>query len=217
MKSLNKNIPTDEALPLRASEHVELPRLPEPSKPHLYGYRDCLDGTAPVPQDTLGNAIFSLLMAGGMVTIMTTFNGMRHSGLDFFAVSHWLYPVVFCIAMAMRFLYANRVVDFVAPRWIRPHLDGIPRTIAMTLLNVGIMAPVMCSLITLLLKGPGNALEDIAAALPLSMTVAVLVNLLVVGPAVRLLYHNVIMPATGARLVSALQRFATTWAGIFTG
>lgn len=216
MKSLDIDTTADQALPLRASQRGTLPLPPRAAKPRRYGYHDCLDGTAPVPQDALGHAIFSLLMAGGMVTVMTTFNGVRHGGIDFVITSHWLYPLVFCIAMTMRFLYANRVVDFVAPRWIRPHLGGIPRTIAMTLLNVGVMAPVMCSIVTLLLKGASDLPANIAAELPLSLLVAILVNLLAVGPAVRLLYHNVILPATGSRLINATQRFATTWAGIFT-
>lgn len=216
MKSSNIDTTADQALPLRASQRGALPRLPKARKPRRYGYRDCLDGTAPVPQDALGNALFSLLMAGGMVTFMVTFNGVRHGGLGFVATSHWLYPLVFCIALSLRMLYANRIAGFAVARWIRPHLDGVPRTVAITLLNVGIMAPVMCSIVTLLLKGASDLPANIAAELPLSLLVAILVNLLVVGPAARLLYHNVILPATGSRLLGATQRFATTWAGIFT-
>ena len=217
MKSLNMHSEADQALPLRAFDSLALPHLPEPAKPRLYGYRDCLDGTAPAPKDALGKAVFGILMGGGMVTFMTTFNGLRHTGLDFLASSHWLYPVVFSIAMGMRLLYANRVADAVAPRLIFPHLTGVARTAAMSALNVSLMAPVMAVFTALLLKGPDNLVANAWGELPFVMAVAILVNLLVVGPAVRLLYHNVIMPATGARLVQATQRFATTWAGIFTG
>ena len=87
----------------------------------------------------------------------------------------------------------------------------------MAVLNVSIMAPLMCAVVTLLLQGPDGALAVIAAEAPLSVAVAIAVNLLVVGPTVRLLYHNVILPATGVRLVGIVQRAATTWAGIFTG
>ena len=73
---------------------------PAADEPRSYRYRDCLDGTAPIPKDALGNAIFSLLMAGGMTTFMVSFNGVRHSGLSFFFESLWLYPVIFCLAMA---------------------------------------------------------------------------------------------------------------------
>lgn len=187
------------------------------SEPRRYTYRDCLNGTAPIPTDALGNAIFTLLMAGGMATFMVSFNGIRHSGLSFFFESHWLYPVIFCIAMALRFLYVNRVVAHVGPRYVFPRFTGARRNVAMTLLNVAIMAPVMGSLVTMLLKGPDGLLLNLATEVPLSMLMSIGVSLLVVGPAVKLLYHNVIRPTTSLRLCQLSQRFVTNWAGLFTG
>lgn len=199
--------------PASASAHP----FPSGCEPRRYTYRDCLDGTAPVPRDALGNAIFTLLMAGGMATFMVSFNGVRHSGLSFFFGSHWLYPVIFCIAMALRFLYVNRVVAYVGPRVIFPRFAGAARVAAMTLLNVAIMAPVMGSLVTLLLKGPDDLLLNLVTEVPLAMLVSIGVSLLVVGPAVKLLYHNVIRPTTSLRLCHLSQRFVTNWAGLFTG
>lgn len=190
---------------------------PAADEPRSYRYRDCLDGTAPIPKDALGNAIFSLLMAGGMTTFMVSFNGVRHSGLSFFFDSLWLYPVIFCLAMALRFLYVNRAVAYLGPRFVFPRFAGARRNVAMTLVNVAIMAPVMATIVTVLLKGPEGLLLNLATELPLSMAAAVTVNLLVVGPVVKLLYHNVIRPTTSLRLCQLSQRFVTNWAGLFTG
>ena len=190
---------------------------PAADEPRSYRYRDCLDGTAPIPKDALGNAIFSLLMAGGMTTFMVSFNGVRHSGLSFFFESLWLYPVIFCLAMALRFLYVNRAGAYLGPRFVFPRFAGARRNVAMTLVNVAIMAPVMATIVTVLLKGPEGLLLNLVTELPLSMAAAVTVNLLVVGPVVKLLYHNVIRPTTSLRLCQLSQRFVTNWAGLFTG
>ena len=216
MKSTDMNKRADQAPTSCALDSASAPRLAA-SREHRYGYLDCLRGAVPAPKDAPGSALFLLLMVGGMVTIMTTFNGVRHSGLGFFVTSHWLYPLSYCIAVALKLGFANRVAGFVAGRWIHPHLHGAALSVAMAALNVSIMAPLMCAVVTLLLQGPDGALAVIAAEAPLSVAVAIAVNLLVVGPTVRLLYHNVILPATGVRLVGIVQRAATTWAGIFTG
>ena len=216
MKSADTNKRADQAPTSCALDSASASR-PVASRERRYGYLDCLRGAVPAPKEGPGAALFLLLMVGGMVTIMTTFNGVRHSGLSFFLTSHWLYPLSYCIAVALKLGFANRVAGFIAGRWIRPHLRGAALNVAMAVLNVSIMAPLMCAVVTLLLQGPDGALAVIAAEAPLSVAVAIAVNLLVVGPTVRLLYHNVILPATGVRLVGIVQRAATTWAGIFTG
>ena len=75
----------------------------------------------------------------------------------------------------------------------------------------------MATIVTVLLKGPEGLLLNLVTELPLSMAAAVTVNLLVVGPVVKLLYHNVIRPTTSLRLCQLSQRFVTNWAGLFTG
>lgn len=208
----------------RATHPAPLGRTEEPrkckSRAHeTYSYLDCVGGKAPVPHDLLGKSMFSLLMAGGMTTFMVTFNGVLHSSanvLGFIIQSHWMFPLVVCISLSMRFLFADRLVGWLAPRFILPHLHGFARNAAMTLLNVALMAPVMGCIMTLLLNGPQGFIAHLAGTLPLSAVVAVLVNLLVVGPVVKMLYHNVLTPKAGARMLHVTQRYATNWAGVFT-
>lgn len=203
----------------RATNPAPLGQSNEPRTHETYSYWDCVSGKAPVPRDLLGKSMFSLLMAGGMVTFMVTFNGVLHSSanvLSFILQSHWMYPLVVCISLGMRFLFADRIVDKLAPRFILPRFRGFARNAAMTLLNTALMAPVMGCIMTMLLNGPQGFFAHLAATLPVSAAVAVLVNLLVVGPVVKMLYHNVLTPKAGTRMFLATQRYATSWAGVFT-
>lgn len=206
----------------RATNPAPLGRTDEPRKPRAhesYSYLDCVSGKAPVPRDLLGKSTFGLLMAGGMTTFMVTFNGVLRSGanvLDFIIQSHWMFPLVVCISLSMRFLFADRVVDWLASRFILPRFRGFARNVAMTLLNVVLMSPVMGCIMTLLLNGPQGFLAHLAGTLPVSAPVAVLVNLLIVGPAAKMLYHNVLTPMAGTRVFQMTQRYATSWAGVFT-
>lgn len=183
--------------------------------PQRCTYRDCLMGRANVPAHGPGKAAFTLLMVGGMVTFMATFNGVLSSGLGFFAHAHWMYPLVFCIAFLMRLYAGDRVVGFAAPRYVIPHFHGLARNIAMTLLNVVVMGAIMGSIITLLLKGPAGFWGELASTLPLTMTVAALVNYFVVSPAVKMIYNNVLEPTDGLGLFSLAQRYVMPWTAIF--
>lgn len=203
----------------RATQTAPLGRTNEPRAHKTYSYFDCVSGKAPVPRDILGKSMFGLLMAGGMTTFMVTFNSVSHSGasvLDFIIQSHWMYPLVICISLSMRMLFADRVVDWLAPRFIMPRFHGFARNAAMTLLNVALMSPVMGGLMALLLNGPQGFFAHLAGSLPASAATAVLVNLLIVGPAAKMLYHNVLTPMAGTRVFQMTQRYATSWAGVFT-
>ena len=196
----------------RVITHLPHPHLPR----HDYTLRECLNGTAPVPQDPFGKGLFQLLMAGGMTTIMVTFNGILRDGPSFLADSHWLYPLILCISLGLRFLFANRLVAFLEPRLIPRTLRGFRRIISISALNVCLMAPIMGCVTTLLIHGPVGFFEQLASTLPLTAPVSLLVNVLVVGPTVKMIYHNVILPSTGTRLFQLTQRYATNWAGVFT-
>ena len=183
---------------------------------HDYTFRECLDSTAPVPHDPFGKGLFQLMMAIGMTTIMVSFNGILRDGFDFLLTSHWMYPVVLCISLGIRLLFVNQLVESLVPRVIPSQLTGFAHTAAITVLNIAIMAPIMGSVVTMLLNGPQDFLAHLATTLPLSAPVSLLVNLGIVAPCVKMIYHNIIMPNTGTRLFQVTQRFATNWAGVLT-
>lgn len=174
-------------------------------------YFDCLADRASTPTDPAEKLLFQFLMVGGMVTFMATFNGMRHSGLAFFATYHWIYPLVACVALFLRLALTTRIVDFLAPKLVFSHFHGFAATIAYTALNTLSTAPLLNILVTLLLYGRHGLLGNIAANLPISMVVAFLVSLFIVGPIVKMVYNNFLTTERGLRWLSFVERTAMPW------
>lgn len=182
---------------------------PESRNVKHYTYRDCLNGSAPVPHGKNGSTLFQVLMVGGMVTFMVTINGLHNVGPAFFLQSHWLYPVIFCIAFLVRQFISSKLVEALAPKLVHDRLSGMRKALAMTVLNVCCTAPIMCALVILLLNGTDGFAMRYLCTLPLTAPLAVLVNYLVVGPIVKLLFNNCILPANGVGILDALRTNAT--------
>ncbi len=182
----------------------------------LYSYIDCLKGAVPVPQNPAEKFIFQLLMVGGMVTFMATINGVLHSGLSFFSTAHWMYPLIFCLAFLVRVFIGDKVVGAIAGRFVLPKFEGTGRNVAMTLLNVAVMATIMGSVVTMLLNGPHGYFAELVQTLPVTALAALTVNFLIVAPAVKLIYANHIEPVYGPRIVAIAQRYAMPWMAIFS-
>ncbi len=181
---------------------------PAYEKPKRYTYVDCLRGTVPLPKHVNGATLFQVLMVGGMVTFMVTVNGVRNTGLDFLVNSHWLYPLMFCLAFLVRTFYGAPLVNKLAPKLVFSRFEGAARAIAMTVLNVCCMAPVMCAIATLLIVGPDDFLMRYITTLPVVAPMAMLVNYFIVGPIVKLVFANRISPAGGLGLLENLEQHA---------
>ena len=173
-----------------------------------FTYRDCLRGTVPVPKSVNGATIFQVLMVGGMVTFMVTINGLRNTGLDFLVNSHWLYPLMFCLAFLVRTFIGAPIVNKLAPKLVFSRFEGVARGVAMTVLNVCCMAPIMCAIATLLIMGPTDFLIHYATTLPVVTPMALFVNFFVVGPIAKLAFANRISPSGGLGLLSNLEQNA---------
>ena len=173
-----------------------------------YTYMDCLRGTVPLPNNVNGATLFQVLMVGGMVTFMVTVNGLRNTGFDFLVNSHWLYPLMFCLAFLVRTFYGAPLVNKLAPKLVFSRFEGAARAIAMTVLNVCCMAPVMCAIATLLIVGPDDFLVRYVTTLPIVAPMAMVVNYFIVGPIVKLVFVNRIMPAGGLGLLENLEQHA---------
>ena len=173
--------------------------------PKRFTYMDCLRGNVPVPTHVNGATIFQVLMVGGMVTFMVTVNGLRNTGFEFLVISHWLYPLMFCLAFLVRTFIGAPLVNKLAPKLVFSRFEGTARTIAMTVLNVCCMAPIMCAIGTLLIVGADNFAYNYFTTLPIVMPTAMLVNYFIVGPIVKLLFNNKISPAGGIGLLANLK------------
>lgn len=170
-------------------------------------YLDCLRGNVPVPEDKTGFFLFQLLMVGGMISFMVTFNGVRHDGIGFLEYSHWFYPVMFCTAFALRRTVANKITGFLIPRFIEPRLSGVKAAFAKTLANVMVMCPMVSLAVSLILEGQnflGYYVQSVAVSLP----VALCVNYFVVGPIVKTIYAKRIGNRKADSVLAEVQRVA---------
>ncbi len=177
-------------------------------EPRRFTYKECLRGETPVPQGINGVAMFQVLMVGGMVTFMVTANGLRNTGFDFLVNSHWLYPLMFCLAFLVRTFIGSPLVNKLAPKLVFGRFEGVARSIAMTVLNVCCMAPIMCAIATLLIVGADDFALRYLTTLPIVMPMAMLVNFFIVGPIVKLVFANRISPAGGLGLLDNLEQHA---------
>ena len=177
-------------------------------QPARFTYLDCLKGAVPAPGKTNGATLFQVLMVGGMVTFMVTVNGFRNTGFDFLVNSHWLYPLMFCLAFLVRTFIATPIVDKLAPKLVLDRLEGTKRSVGMTVLNVCCMAPLMCAIATLLIVGTDDYLMRYLTTLPIVAPLAMLINFFIVGPIVKLLFFNVITPSGGLDLLGRLEQNA---------
>lgn len=177
----------------------------------LKTYLDCLQGRFTTPSNPAEKLLFQFFVVGGMVTFMGSFNGMRHSGLDFFVTHHWVFPLIACIAFALRLLYCNKIVEYITRNYIAKHFSGFASTLVITALNIIIMAPIMTCITTAILYGFNDYWLNVADNLPISMVVSFVVNLFIVMPTVKIVYNKCITTERGARLLGCIERTAMPW------
>lgn len=190
-----------------------MPQTPEEApyaQPKHCTYLDCLSGRAHVPHSGFEQFVFQVLMCAGMVTFMVNFNGILHAGgLGFYPHGLWMLPVVFCIALLIRFGFANRFTGWVIGKYIVTKLHGPSVGLAITAVNVCTMAPIMAVITTLLLTGPAGFLGKIAISLPISFCASYLANTFIVGPIVKMLANNVLPKHDTVRMYARVQKAAT--------
>lgn len=203
-------------MPRCRKERAALNRTPASSAPQSrkIRYIDCLKGRAPVPTDPVAFFLFHVLMVGGMVTFMATFNGIRHDGIAFLEYMHWFYPLVFLFAFIWRRTAANAVTSRLIPRVIAPRFTGTAGSAAKSFANVTCMAPFVCLWVSLLLEGAGFW-DFYLSTVFISWPLAILVNFFIVGPVVKMTYNNRIKQRTDdAGIIHRLALWARPWASI---
>lgn len=173
-----------------------------------FTYLDCLRGATPVPKNVNGATLFQVLMVGGMVTFMVTINGLRNTGFGFLVNSHWLYPLMFCLAFLVRTYISGPIANRLAPALVLGRFEGTARAVGMTVLNVLCTAPIMCALGTLLIVGTDGYFTHYITTLPIVAPMAMLINYFIVGPIAKLVFINKISPSYGLGLLGNLEAHA---------
>ena len=159
-------------------------------------YLDCVRGKASVPKERAGMLLFQALMIGGMVSIMTSFNGYRHSGIDFFLNYHWMYPLTFCITFLIREWFMNDFTEAIIHQYILPNFQGTKKATLITLTNIVCMVPLMSTLMTCMLYGFHDLGQTLLDQVPITILVGACVNFFIVSPIVKMIYNNLIVANT---------------------
>ena len=179
-------------------------------------YTRALRGAVPVPAGGKDKLAFQVLMVFCMVTCMVTLNWLIHaSDRSSAAFSEVLYeyPLTFVAALFVRTVVANPLVGRLARAVVPASLAGFRRTVAMTLVNVSVMVTFMTFFGVLISNGPaGFTWLAYAESLPLSYLLAFSVNLLAVGPFVKVAYTAAVRPG----LLWASEKAAEVRAAIRT-
>lgn len=173
-----------------------------------YSYVDCLCDEVPAPAGTNGSTIYQLLMVGCMVLFVFTANGVGESGASFLTRSHWMYPLMFCIALLVQTYIGAPAVRFLAPRLIENRLTGPARGVARTVLSTCITSPITSAIMSALFSDPDDFASVYVASLSITMPMAMFTSLFIVGPLVKLLFHNRISPAGGLRALQVMEQCA---------
>ena len=103
----------------------------------------------------------------------------------------------------MRIYVGTPILRVLAPRLVGNKPYGFARGIANTVLPVAVTSPVTSAILAFLFARPGDFADVYVASLSTSMPMTVIVNYLVIGPAVKLAFHR-IRPAFGLRILNAL-------------
>ena len=161
-------------------------------------YTRALRGAVPVPAGGKDKLAFQTLMVFCMVTCMVTINWLLHASeitWAAYAQALYEYPLTFAAAFCVRLFVANPIVARVVPAVVPSDLVGFKRTVAMTLVNVVSMVTFMTFFGVLISNGPaGFTWLAYAEGLPVSLVLAFAVNLLAVGPFVKIAYAYAVRP-----------------------
>ena len=168
----------------------------------MTAYRKYFAGDCPMPVGLRQSALFTLLMAIGMGACMFStvaiVTGMD-AGTYLFAITHMV-PLMVLFGATVRLFVLERPIDYVIGRWLAPRFQGATLTVAIMLLNVAVMATMMCAIGTAAsavleagsLEGLAMFRDRYLAILPVILCVGGLVSVFVVGPLAKLLFNRML-------------------------
>ncbi|GAA6488733.1 MULTISPECIES: hypothetical protein [Gordonibacter] len=172
-------------------------RSENPEQRTRYSYADCLRGDFDPPASEGESTLFQTLFVIGMAVTMILFvNVVVHPAatLDPLALAA-SFPLWFCIAFTVRSLFANRLSFWLFDKLNPGHLEGVGASALLVLVNVCIMAPIMCAIgVTLSGAHAAAFLGAYATMLPLAAAAAYAFCFLVVRPLVMLVFSDVCKP-----------------------
>lgn len=165
------------------------------SRPEHITYQDCILGKVGAPTDSRQRAIFQTMMIFCMVHIMVTFNWLVHTesySWKAFAELLYQYPLSLTIALSVRFLIANPLIDQFVKIAISPYCKGLSKTLSVTLVNVLFMGTITAFISATVVNGGlvNFSWVNYFIALPLSYAGSFFFSFFVVGPFIKKLFEE---------------------------
>lgn len=167
-------------------------------------YQDCITGKIGAPTGKKKRSLFQLMMIASTVPTTVTVNWLitTHE-FSWTAFSHYLYmyPLIIGIAVAVRFLIANPVVDRIVKAFFPTSLGACKKALSITLLNVLIMGTIVAFVRSLVSAGGLEYLswEHYAASLPLSFAISFVFGYFVTSPLTKKVFARSIEPRIKVR------------------
>ena len=113
-----------------------------------------------------------------------------------------------CIALLVHTYIGKPVVNFLTPKLIEKRLAGPARGVARTALGTCTTSPITSAITSALLSSPDDFASVYIASLSITMPMAMVVSFFIVGPLVKLVFHNRISPTGGLRALQMLEQCA---------
>ena len=166
---------------------------------HTVSYRDCILGKVGMPKDKKHKAVFQTTLMIGSVPVTSTINWLINTpnpSLSEFFQYLILYPLFLALAITVRFLFANPLVNPLVKRVIVPHLDGLKKSLSITIINVLIMGTLVALFRAIMLSGGPSAVSwaTFASSLPLSYLISFMFSYFIASPLTKKLYARSIEP-----------------------
>lgn len=166
---------------------------------HKVRYLDCISGKQGAPRDKKQKALFQCMLIFVAVPLTATINWLIHTdnySWTTFSQHLIMLPLMFAIAIGVRFLIANPLVDTMVSAFVSPRLSCLKKALVVTTLNILVMGTVASLIRTIItsLGGEVVAWEDYLSSLPLSYLISFVIGYFVTTPLMKKFFAHTIEP-----------------------
>ena len=113
-----------------------------------------------------------------------------------------------CTALLVQIFIGAPVVKSLMSGFVGKRLRGPARGVARTALNTCITSPITSAIVSALFSSPDDFASVYIASLSITMPMAMIASFFIVGPIVKLVFHNRITPAGGLRALQMMEQCA---------
>lgn len=162
-------------------------------------YLNCITGKIGLPTKKDKKALYQILMILYAIPFTATINWLINTNeysWSSFAQHLYMLPLMFAIAIGVRFTIANPVIDKTVKTFVSPNLGCLKKALLVTVLNILVMGTI-ASFIRLVITSEGFegiAWADYAESLPISYTISFVFGYFIASPIMKKFFFRTIEP-----------------------